>query len=117
MTLKRFLIVVCAAGCGGGGGGGNQIDAAVNPPEDGSVVGTDASDANPTDGSMIDGSAIDGSMPTAAANDLCANATTISLATMHAQLAATTVAAHAELAAPCGTAGQPDVFFKFTLRS
>jgi hypothetical protein len=115
--IKRFLIVVWVAGCGGGGGGGSGMDpdAPSNPPNDsnpgnGSDAGVDASvDAsqNPIDGG--------GGGPLPAANDLCANATTISLANMHAQLTANPVAGHAELTAPCGTAGQPDVFFKFEL--
>ena len=112
MTLKRFLIVAWVAGCGGGGGGGGgdgpggQIDAPVNPPIDANP-GSDATDANqnPT---------IDASMQ-AAANDLCANATTISMAAAHTQFDATMTGAHAELTAPCGTGGTPDVFFKFTL--
>lgn len=110
MNLKRFLIVVWAAGCGGGGGGGggpgDQPDAPVNPPVDANPGGNDATDAS---GNPIDAS------PLPAANDLCANATAISMATMHAQLDATMTGAHAELTAPCGTAGAPDVFFKFTL--
>jgi hypothetical protein len=111
MKLTRFLIVV-AAGCGGGGGGGggvvdapaNQPDAPSNPPIDASP-GSDATDAaNPIDGTIQ-----------SAGNDLCANATAISLATMHAQLDASMTGAQAELTAPCGTAGAPDVFYKFTL--
>jgi len=111
MNLKRFLIVVWVAGCGGGGGGGNggdgpgpgDPDAPANPTDAGPR--NDATDANqnPIDGSV------------SAANDLCANATTISTAAMHAEVAATTTGAHAEFAAPCGSAGVPDVFFKFTL--
>jgi hypothetical protein len=112
MQLTRFLIVVWAAGCGGGGGGGtidapgNQPDAPSNPPIDASQ-GTDG----PIDGNQ---NPIDGSMQSAG-NDLCANATTISLATAHTQVDAITTGAGAELTAPCGTAGAPDVFYKFTL--
>jgi hypothetical protein len=107
MRVTGFLIAVWAAGCGGGGGGGgNEPDAPVNPPVDADLGGGDATDASQNP--------IDGSMPSVA-NDLCANATQISTATMHADVAATTTGAHAELAAPCGTAGAPDVFFKFTL--
>jgi hypothetical protein len=116
MRLTRFLIVVSAAGCGGGGGGGTidasggQVDAPVNPPIDASQ-GTDAITDATTDASQ---NQIDASVQPAA-NDLCANATTISIATMHAQLDASTTGANAELTAPCGTAGAPDVFYKFTL--
>jgi hypothetical protein len=113
MNLKRFLIVVWVAGCGGGGRGGNggdgpgpgDPDAPMNPPNDASPGG-DATDAtvNPIDASVQ-----------AAANDLCANAATIVTSSPHAQIDATMTGAHAELTAPCGTAGTPDVFFKFTL--
>jgi len=116
--IKRFLIVVWVAGCGGGGGGpgGSNPDAPNNPPNDSNP--TNGSDAG-VDGSVVDGSVnpIDGGGPgpVAAANDLCANATAISISDMHAQLVANPVGAHADLAPPCGTAGQPDVFFKFEL--
>ena len=93
--IKRFLIALSIAGCGGGGGGGAMpIDGG-----DGPGTGHDAD---------IDG------MP-AAANDRCANATTISIASAHSEISANAGSAHADLAAPCGTAGTPDVFFKFTL--
>jgi hypothetical protein len=93
MTRIKAFLVALVAGCGGGGGGS---------PNDGSTDGTSG------DGHMIDG-------PPPAANDTCATATTISISSMHVDMPATTVAAHADLAAPCGTAGVPDVFFKFTL--
>jgi hypothetical protein len=110
MKLTRFLIVVWAAGCGGGGGGGavdapgNQTDAPVNPPIDAGPGGDATDAANPIDGALQ-----------SAGNDLCANATAISLASMHTSLDASMTGANAELTAPCGTAGAPDVFYKFTL--
>jgi hypothetical protein len=100
--IKAFLTVLCAASCGGGDGGSPMnSDAAVDASD-----GQDAGDANqnPIDASM---------QP--ATNDQCASAIAISLATMHTSVAATTLGATADLAAPCGTAGTPDVFFKFTL--
>lgn len=114
--IKRFLIVVWVAGCGGGGGGpsGTNPDAPNNPPNDSNPNnGSDAGVDSSVDGSVnpIDG----GPGPVAAANDLCANATTIDISNMHAQLTANPVGAQANLAPPCGTAGQPDVFFKFEL--
>jgi len=51
----------------------------------------------------------------APSNDRCASAIPISLVTMHSNISATTIGASADLAAPCGAAGTPDVFFKFTL--
>lgn len=97
--IKRFLTVVCLAGCGGGGGGAGQGDAGTNP----------GSDAAPGDaGSNVDALQVSG-------NDHCSSAFAISLATMHSDLAANAAGAMADLAAPCGTAGTPDVFFKFTL--
>jgi hypothetical protein len=112
MKLTRFLIAVWAAGCGGGGGGGT-IDAPGNQPD---APGNPMIDASQGTDGPIDGSPnpIDGSMQSAG-NDLCANATTISLATAHAQVDAITTGAGAELTAPCGSAGAPDVFYKFTL--
>src|SRR5262245_4663767 len=93
--IKRFLIALSIAGCGGGGGGGGMpIDGG-----DGPGTGHDAD---------IDG------MP-APANDRCVNAPTISIASTHSEISTTAAGANADLAAPCGTAGTPDVFFKFTL--
>ncbi|HEY6177182.1 MAG TPA: hypothetical protein VIX73_22150 [Kofleriaceae bacterium] len=92
--IKRFLIALSIAGCGGGGGGGGMP--------------TDAGDAMPGHDADIDA----GPAP---ANDRCLNATTISIASPHAEISATTAGANPDLAAPCGTAGTPDVFFKFTL--
>jgi hypothetical protein len=113
--IKRFLIVVWVAGCGGGGGGpsGMNPDAPNTPPNDSNPNnGSDAGVDSSVDGSV---NPIDGGGQQAAANDLCANATTINISNMHAQLTANPVGAQADLAAPCGTAGQPDVFFKFEL--
>ena len=98
--IKRSLIVLWIAGCGAGGGSGANDDAGAS--NDGHASG-DAHDASPIDGGPQ------------AANDRCANATAINLATMHSALAATMTGAHADLSAPCGTTGVPDVFFKFTL--
>jgi len=95
--IKRFLTVLLVAGCGAGGGSGTTGDAG-----DDAGVGSDGSQ-DP-----------DANVP-APANDRCANATAINLATMHVDVPATTGGASADLAAPCGTAGTPDVFFKFTL--
>ena len=71
------------------------------------------------DGTVSDdsGAGSDGSggNPNAPANDECANATAISIDTMQKTLSATTAGASADLAAPCGAPGTPDVFFKFTL--
>ena len=41
--------------------------------------------------------------------------TTINLSNLHVDLTANMVGAHADLAAPCGAGGAPDVYFKFTL--
>jgi hypothetical protein len=98
--IKRFLVVLWVAGCSSGQGPGAHDDA-----------GASTGDANLADAGPSSG---DGGSQVAA-NDRCADATPISLATMHATLAATTAGATADLAAPCGTAGTPDVFFKFTL--
>jgi hypothetical protein len=100
--LTCFVIVLWVAGCGGGGGSATGDDDA---PMDG---GNPGSDAQPNIDGGIDGSLL------LASNDHCAAATVIDLGMMHVNLAATTNGATADLAAPCGTAGQPDVFFKFT---
>lgn len=50
-----------------------------------------------------------------AANDHCADATAISIDNAHINVPASVVGAGADLAAPCGSAGVPDVFFTFTL--
>jgi hypothetical protein len=101
--FKRFLTVLCVAGCSAGGGSGAHDDAGF--ADDGHPAGQDAHDG---------GQVIDGGPPTAT-NDRCANAIPISIATMHSVLAATTNGAQADITAPCGAAGVPDVFFKFTL--
>jgi hypothetical protein len=102
--IKRFLIVVWVAGCGGGGGGSGMDPDASTTPGDGNPGG-DATDAsqNPVDGGTL------------AANDRCASATTINLSDMHVDLTANPAGSHADLAAPCGAGGDPDVYFKFTL--
>jgi len=97
--IKCSLIAVWLAACGGGGGAG-QGDAGASP----------GSDAPGDTGGGPGGDALQ-----ASGNDHCANAFPINLATMHSDLAANPVGATADLAAPCGTAGTPDVFFKFTL--
>jgi hypothetical protein len=107
--IKRFLTVLWIAGCGAGGGGGGggsgvQDDGGV-AIDDGHTAGHDGPDDHP---------AIDATLQVAS-NDRCANATPISIATSRATIAANTAGAAADLAAPCGTAGTPDVFFKFTL--
>jgi hypothetical protein len=95
--IKHFLTVACLIGCGSGGGGGAGMP--------------DGGDAQTGDG----GPGSDGSGVQASGNDHCANAFAISLATTHTDIAANPAGAGAELAAPCGAAGTPDVFFKFTL--
>jgi hypothetical protein len=97
--LKCFLTVLLVAGCGAGGGGihGDAAADDANSGQDGRD-GNQETDAGPPP-----------------ANDRCANATVISISAMHADLPATTIGASADLAAPCGTAGTADVFFKFTL--
>ena len=106
--IKRFLTVLCIAGCGGGGGGaGTHEDAGPGGPLiDGSQAGQDGagSNQNPADANQV-----------TSGNDDCASAATINLAMAHSDIAASTTGANADLAAPCGTAGTPDVFFKFTL--
>jgi hypothetical protein len=99
------LTVLLIAGCGAGGGSGTDGGGLTNDGNPASHDGQGAEDADP----LTDGG------PHTATNDRCANATPISLATMHSALTATMTGAHADLAAPCGTAGVPDVFFKFTL--
>jgi hypothetical protein len=105
--IKRFLTVLCIAGCGGGGGGsGTHEDAGPgNSMIDGSQAGQDGmgSNQNPADAMVTSGS------------DHCGTASTISLAMAHSDILTTTAGATADLAAPCGTAGTPDVFFTFTL--
>jgi hypothetical protein len=106
--IKRFLTVLCIAGCGGGGGGaGTHEDAGPgNSMIDGSQAGQDGMGSNQNPGDAIQ---------VTSGNDLCASAATISLAMAHSDISATTAGATADLAAPCGTAGTPDVFFTFTL--
>jgi hypothetical protein len=100
--FKVFLIALCAAGCGGGGGSGTQ---------DGGTGG----DGHPGDGQGSNDAGTDGTGGQAT-NDHCATATAINLDTsMHLDLTASTTGATADLAPPCGGAGMPDVFFKFTL--
>jgi hypothetical protein len=99
--IKRFLTVACLAACGSGGGGGG---------------GPDTHDAGiDTPGGPQNDAAIDATVLGAGGADRCASAETISIAASHADLLANPAGAHADLAAPCGTAGTPDVFFKFTL--
>lgn len=98
--IKRFLTIACLAACGSGGGGGAPGDA-----------GGPGGDAPPRDA----GPGSDGSAVQASGNDHCASAFAISLATMHTDIAADPTGAGADLAAPCGASGTPDVFFKFTL--
>jgi hypothetical protein len=95
VRIKRFLIVLAIAGCGGGGTG---------TPEDAGA---------PDDGQPGDGDG--GGDVTPAANDRCADATAINLSRSHVELITNTAGSHADLAAPCGSAGVPDVFFKLTL--
>jgi hypothetical protein len=108
--IKRFLTMLCIAGsgCGGGGGAGTHEDAGPGGPMiDGAQAGQDGpgSNQNPADAAN----------QVTSGNDHCASAATISVGTMHSDISATTAGASADLAAPCGTAGTPDVFFKFTL--
>jgi hypothetical protein len=117
VRMKRFLIAVSVAGCGGGGGeSGMDIDASMMPG-DGAVDGRpDGANPDAGQGNDANQTPIDSGPVVAAANDRCANATQINIdVAMHATLATTTAGAHADLDAPCGTAGQPDVFFTFTL--
>ena len=97
----RFLIALWVAGCGGGGSGTTG---------DAGTVGGDGS-AGGQDGGAPGGDA----SAVAASNNHCANAIPISIATPHSDVPATTVGATPDLAAPCGAAGTPDVFFQFTL--
>lgn len=121
--ITRVLaLLLWSHGCGCNFGGSGAADAAGGGSDAGDVD-ADVTDASTIDaGPMsIDASTIDaGPTPIDAtvlppANDVCANATTISLATMHSDLATTTAGATADLAAPCAAAGEPDVFFTFTL--
>ena len=101
--IKRFLTVVCIAACGsgGGGGGGSDIhDAGVD-----THLGPDGHENDAIDAAVLGNGG----------GDRCANAETISIATAHASLLANPAGANADLAAPCGTAGTPDVFFTFQL--
>ncbi len=97
--ITGFLIVLGVAGCSGGGGGASPHDAAST--SDGNGIGQDAH--------------VGDAGVRASGGDHCATATPISLSTMHSDLPASTIGATADLAAPCGTAGTPDVFFTFTL--
>ena len=100
--LKRFLTVACLAACGsggGGGGGGTTHDAGI--------------DMQVTDGH--DNDAIDSGVLGGGGADRCANAETISIATARLDVLANAAGANADLAAPCGSAGTPDVFFTFSL--
>jgi hypothetical protein len=95
--VAAFLTVLWVAGCSGGG---------ADPLTDGGTTddgGSGADDAAPD------------AIGPPATNDHCADAISISLAKPFATVAATTVGAGGDLAAPCGAGGQPDVFFKFTL--
>jgi hypothetical protein len=116
--IKCVLVAVWVAGCGGSGPG-LHVDAGpggddANP--DGPGVGNpDAPNDASSDGPGVGNPDAPNDASLAATNDRCANATPISLSTMHVSLSATTTDANADLAAPCGTSGQPDVFFTFTL--
>lgn len=106
--IKRILPVLWIAGCshpGGPGdntGSGNHQDAST---ADGHMPGLgDAGPQTVTDAS-----------PMYATNDRCADAIAIDMNTSHTNLTVDPTNTHADLAAPCGTAGVPDVFFSFTL--
>jgi hypothetical protein len=107
--IKAFLTVLSLAGCGGGGSGAHDDAGHVGSADDAHVGGQDGSDSS--DGGMPGGDA----SSVSATNDRCVNAIPISIAATRATLDATMIGATADLAAPCGTAGTPDVFYKFTL--
>jgi len=103
--LTTICIAALAAACGSSGTNPN-----TDPPDaDTSTPTADAPTSDALDQPGIDASTV------AATNDRCANALPINMATMHVDIGATTVGAGADLAAPCGTASRPDVFFAFTL--
>lgn len=95
--MKAFLTVL-VIGCGGGGAG--------TPDAGSGDAGPDAPDGHDA---MPDGNGA------TATNDRCADAIAINLASPWAAIAATTLGAGPDLAAPCGAGGLPDVFFKLTL--
>jgi len=100
--FKGFLITLWIAGCGAGGGSGTGGDAGVH------------GDGQAGDGQVAGDAGIDATWQNAT-NDHCASAIAISIDNMHVDLVASTTGATADLAPPCGSAGAPDVFFKFTL--
>lgn len=106
IRFKPFLMVLWLAACSSGGGGGTVDGGHSGGGKDGGGGGG---------GGGSDGGTTPDAPGAAATNDHCADATAISLATMHSTLTASVVGATADLAAPCGTAGTADVFYKFTL--
>lgn len=109
--IKRILPVLWIAGCAHPGGPGGGDNPGSNTPLDGGTPG----DANPT-GPGDAGPHTQSDASTAyTANDHCADAVSINLSNSHSDLMVDLTSAHADLAAPCGTAGVPDLFFSFTL--
>ena len=90
---------------------GNSTSPSNTDNPDGAVVGS--TDGAP--GDATPGTAGDAAYVAPPANDRCADATLLDVSGMHVDVHATTLGAAADLAAPCGTASRPDVFYKFTL--
>lgn len=111
--MNKTLCALVLAACGGGGDATTTTtDPTIDAP--GSTPTIDApgtsSDPDASVSPMVDANL------TPATNDTCAQAQAIDVTqTMSLTIPATTVGAKADLAASCGTSGQPDVFFKFTL--
>lgn len=113
--MNKTLCALVLAACGGGGGG-DTTTTTTNPEIDAPTTSTpiDAPDTH-SDPDAAVGPMVDANL-TPATNDTCAQAQAIDITqSMSLSIPATTVGAKANLAAPCGTGGQPDVFFKFSL--
>ena len=107
--LKRILPVLWIAGCSHPGGPGDNTGSGNH--EDASTQTTDGNPSNQGDANTSPGDA----STVFAANDRCSDAIAIDMNNSHTALAVNPTNSHADLAAPCGTAGVPDVFFSFTL--
>ena len=103
--LTSICVAVLASACGASGttpNNGDPHDADISGIDD--APATDAPDHPTSDASTL-----------AATNDRCASAQPINMSSMHVDISATTLGATADLAAPCGAASRPDVFFTFVL--
>jgi len=109
--MKKTLCALVLAACGGGDGDTTtSTDPKIDAPQSTQI---DAPGTVDPDAPI--GPSGDASLPPPA-NDTCAQAQAIDLTqSMSVTIPATTAGAKGDLTAPCGTGGQADVFFKFTL--